>query len=178
MCWFFSSHLWFFVCTFLGSINANKILIQYDTIVFFSFLSHWSNALPSALFIFSYGIYSGLFSPKLELLKSFAAFLASFLISSEGIGKTMTSTKDEWAAITCGENLWLFSARQVPRVCKYGSSLLMTCYRWCWGSMQFSRHATCGCRLHIRITDKATLSSENYIVICEVFLPCFWYRCC
>lgn len=62
----------------------------------------------------------GSFPPTLELLKSFAAFLASgsFLIPSPGIRKTMMSTKDEWAAITCGENLWWFSARQVPRIRK------------------------------------------------------------
>lgn len=62
----------------------------------------------------------GSFPPALELLKSFAAFLANggFLIPSPGIGKTMTSTKDEWAAITCGEDLWWFSAQQVPSIHK------------------------------------------------------------
>lgn len=158
MCLFFSSHLWLFVCTCLSSTNANKILIQYHTIVFFSLLSHWSKALPSALFIFSYGIYSGLFSSNTGVIEEFCCILGEFSHILARDREDKTSTKDEWAAITCGENLWWFSARQAPCICKYGSSLVTTCYRWRRGNMQFSRHATCGCGLHIRITDKATLS--------------------
>lgn len=81
MCLFFSSHLWLFVCTFLGSTHATKILIYYDTIVFFSLLSYWSNALPSALFIFSYGIYSGFFSSNTDIFEQFCCILGEWQFS-------------------------------------------------------------------------------------------------
>lgn len=69
-----------FVCTFLGSIQTESSFIMIR-LSFTSLLSNWSNALPSALFIFSYRIYSVLFSSNTVFIEEFCCILGEWQFS-------------------------------------------------------------------------------------------------
>lgn len=113
------------------------------------------------------------FATTWELLMIFAAFLASedFLIFLQERRKTITLTKDEWTAITCGEFMVIFctSSASHPQIRRLGSHLI--CYRWCRGNIQFSTNATCGCRLPSRSQTEPHYHKK--LILSSVRLLCF-----